>query len=56
MKETEKLELALSGLDLSILHIEYGDTLSTQEEIAKMIRKSIISIRRGEGRDIDLTY
>lgn len=55
--EVEKLELVLKGLGCELGGMTLGEKESTPEEIARAIRKSIISvIIRGEGSLVDLNY
>ena len=55
--EVEKLTLALDGWGATVSGITINEESNpTAEQVARAVRKAIISVRRGEGRDIDLTY
>lgn len=55
MTEVEKLREFLEENEIGILDITYGDYPIGNEQLAKAIRESILSVQRGEGRDIDLS-
>lgn len=57
--EQKKLELLLGGLNAQLLGFSAGEDALSDEEMARVIRKSIIAIRRqepGAFREIDLSY
>lgn len=56
MNQIEKLEKLLIREGAELRGLTLGDSESTPEEIARAVRASILAVKRGKGRDIDLSY
>lgn len=56
MTQIDKLQNLLNREGATIAGVTLGDGPSTPEEIARSIRAAILAVKRGKGRDIDLSY